>query len=80
MIKNWTLGVASDEVKKDIVTEFHTSAHLRRRLVEIAEKKKEDALKRSISDKAYDSPNWAYKQADLAGFMRALDEICEYLK
>ena len=80
MIKNWTIGVTSEEVKKDIITEFNTSGHLRRRLIEIAEKKKESALKNNISDKAYDNPNWAYKQADLSGYMRALDEICEFLK
>ena len=79
MKKTLTVGLNSTE-EKDVRDEFNSSAALRGRLIQIMRDKREYAITQSISDKAYENPNWAYKQADLAGYMRAFEEICELLK
>lgn len=74
-----TNGLNATE-EKDVRDEFNSSAALRGRLIKIMGDKREKAITQNISDKNYESPNWAYKQADLVGFMRALEEISELLK
>lgn len=79
MKKSLTLGVSPTQ-EKDIRIEFQTSSNLRARLVQLMQEKREYSINQKISDTAYDSPNWAYKQADLVGYLRALDEISDLLK
>ena len=76
----WTVGVKSPEDKDSISTEYRMSPVLRARLVEILNDKRMKALDENVKDAGYDSPNWAYKQADNVGYMRALKEISDILK
>lgn len=79
MKKTIVLGLNETE-EKDVRDEFNSSAALRGRLTKIMQDMREKAITQNISDKGYDSPNWAYKQADLVGYMRALEEISDLLK
>lgn len=79
MKKTIVLGLNPTE-EKDVRDEFNSSSALRGRLTQIMRDKRENAITQNISEKSYDCPNWAYKQADLAGYMRALEEICDLLK
>ena len=79
MKKNLILGLNPTE-EKDVRDEFNSSSALRGRLTQMMRDKRENAITSNISEKSYDCPNWAYKQADLAGYLRALEEICELLK
>ena len=79
MKKSLTLGTTATE-EKDIRAEFQSSSNLRARLVKILQEKREYNINQKVSDTSYDSPNWAYKQADLAGYIRALEEISDLLK
>lgn len=79
MKKSLTTGLNATE-EKDVRDEFASSAALRGRLIKLMLDKRDYAITQNISDKNYDSPNWAYKQADLVGYMRALEEISDLLK
>ena len=74
----WTKGLASDEVK-EITLSYGGSAVLRIRLAQLLGEKIGTADKKSYSEDGYDCPNWAYKQADLAGYKRAMKEIISLL-
>ena len=73
----WTKG--QDAVRsKDIRASFTGSSLIRERMEEIVE----DKIKATYSTKPedYDNPSWAYKQADSAGYRRAMREILSILK
>lgn len=74
MKTQWTGGVNKDD-KKEIELSFNGSGVLRKRLGVLIEAKIKAAEKDSYSKEGYDCPNWAYKQADLAGYKRSLKEI-----
>lgn len=74
----WTKGVEPD-ASKEIEQQFKASAVIRRRLAEILSEKYATADKARLIKDAYDSPNWAYKQADVVGYHRALSEILSLL-
>ena len=76
---NWTKGLSGD-AKKDVVQEYASSSNLRIRLDALIQEKKLSSGKAIISKDAYDSPNWAFKQADHVGYLRALEEISSLLK
>ena len=76
---NWTKGLSGD-AKKDVVQEYASSSNLRQRLDVLLKEKQMTAQKAIISKESYDSPNWAYKQADHVGYLRALEEISSLLK
>lgn len=59
--------------------ESFAHAHLfREKMVEVLEDKLKSAHNRQISDSAYDSAGWPYKQADLSGYQRAIEEIKKF--
>lgn len=76
---NWTKGLSGD-AKKDVVQEYASSGNLRARLEVLIREKQVTAQKTIIGKDAYDSPNWAYKQADHVGYLRAMEEIISLLK
>ena len=76
---NWTKGL-SGEKKRDVQLEYASSAILRERLATLLKEKQDAAQKAIISKDAYDSPNWAYKQADHTGYLRALEEVKSLLE
>lgn len=78
MKTSWTKGLSPDK-KEEIKREFDASGILRERLKLILEEKMEVARKGSLSKDAYQSPNWAYLQADAVGVQRALEEVISLL-
>ena len=59
----------------EIESDFKASAFFRERLSAILEDKV-DALRKEVRQKnSYDSPSWAYVQADYIGFERAIYEV-----
>lgn len=75
---NWTKGL-SGEAKRDIQLEYASSSNLRKRLEVLLREKQASSQKAIISKESYDSPNWAYKQADNVGYLRALEEVISIL-
>lgn len=74
MIKTWLNGL-SDKDKEEIKQIFLSNARLRERVKVILQDKIDTARKNNRASDAYDSPNWAYKQADAMGYERAMHEI-----
>lgn len=59
----------------EIESDFKASAFFRERLSAILEDKV-DALRKEVRQKnSYESPSWAYVQADYIGFERAMFEV-----
>lgn len=75
----WSKGLDT-QGKADIKTSFEKGAFLRERLSILLNEKSNDAEKDGRSKDGYDSPNWAYKQADMQGYKRALAEISSLLE
>ena len=79
MKKLWTQGLEED-ASKEMRSHFASSAILRKRLTEILIEKEREVSKAGRSKGGYDCPNWAYKQADTAGYIRALYDIISYIE
>ncbi len=74
MKQSWTKGLDSDYAK-EVRGDFKSSLIIRNRMKVLLEEKIKDADKTSRDKNGYDCPNWAYKQADLMGYKRAIYEI-----
>jgi hypothetical protein len=71
----WTKGY-KDKEKKDVMkNEFKKAKLLRERLTLILQEKISTEHKATRSKDAYSDANWAYRQADSQGYLRALHEI-----
>lgn len=71
-------GLKKDQAA-EIEQDFKAAAYLRERLTAILEEKV-DALRRDIRQKTtYESPSWAYVQADYIGYERAIYEVISLL-
>lgn len=79
MKTSWTTGLDKDE-KKEVELSYKAAGVLRERLAVLANDKINTADKKSYSEEGYECPNWAYKQADLAGYKRAMKEIISLIK
>lgn len=75
----WTKGLEPEHIK-ELKADFLSSHLVRKRLIEMLEEKAKSAERGSRSKDSYDSPNWAYLQADNVGYKRALYEIIALLK
>lgn len=73
----WTKGKDKDEAT-DIRASYAGSVVLRKRLQEMLLERIASADKSNDDD--YDSPSWAYRQADKVGYKRALSEIINILE
>lgn len=74
MKQSWVKGL--DETRtKDVRGDFLSSLVTRKRLIEILEEKINSAEITSFDREGYDVANWAYKQADLIGYKRALRDV-----
>lgn len=74
-LKAGLTNIQKEELEKD----FNSCPLLREQLVKICEKKVNAARTDARSKDGYDSPNWAFKQADVVGYERALHEIMSLL-
>jgi hypothetical protein len=79
MKKLWTQGLEEDAAK-EMRSHFLSGLILRKRLIKILLDKEIEASKNGRSKAGYDCPNWAYKQADMSGYTRALHDIISYLE
>lgn len=79
MKSSWTEGLDKD-LALEIRQHFTSSIILRKRLIEMLRKKEKEYLKDGRSKAGYDCPNWAYKQADLVGYNRALNDIISLIE
>lgn len=76
---SWTKGLTQEqatELRKDFVG----AVILRQRLQKLLQDKIDASRNASMSKDAYESPNWAYLQADARGFERALSEVISLLE
>jgi hypothetical protein len=78
MKASWTQGL-DEQLVKDIRGDFKSSLLTRKRLAKLLEDKIHNADKTAMNKEGYDLPNWAFKQADLIGFKRALNEVIELI-
>lgn len=74
MKSSWTKGLEDDHAK-EVRGDYLSSHLLRKRLIKLLEEKIEAAEVSSVNKDGYDVANWAYKQADLIGFKRALRDV-----
>ena len=70
----WTKGMDPKQ-KEALRASFGASADIRERAIVLLREKVETNRKHRRADAAYESPNWAYQQADLCGYERALEEM-----
>ncbi len=75
---SWTKGLEKD-AEIDVRRNYAEALVLRRRLTEILEGKMRSSYLNAHSKEGYDSPNWAYQQADARGYERALHEIIKLI-
>lgn len=71
MKKSWTLGL-EEGIAKEISGDFKSAHLVRKRLIKMLEDKYSEAELASLSNDNYRLATWAYKEADLKGFKRAI--------
>lgn len=74
MKTSWTKGL-SVQSKQEIEAGFAACAQIRERLETLINEKITSKRNKSISVEEYNSPGWAYMQADAVGYERGLKEI-----
>jgi hypothetical protein len=78
MKTNITAGLTKAQAE-EITREFNQSSLLRERLIAVLDGKKESLRSEVRSKTSYDSPSWAYFQADAIGYERAISEVISLL-
>ena len=79
MITAWTKNCATQEDKQKLEASILGSKIALNRLKDLM-KEDEDALNsKEVGSKAYDLPNWEYRQADANGYRRCLREYMKLL-
>lgn len=63
------------ESEKDIRGSYAASLLIRKRYQELITSKIENSMAMSCTKTGYESPNWAYEQADARGYERAMREV-----
>ena len=77
----WTKGMKrGSQEAKDIQDAYKASSFLRKRMVEMLNMMLEEEINSKISDNAYDTPSWAFKQADSIGYARAIKRLLSTLE
>lgn len=69
----WTKRCKTDEDKDSVLFALKNNRILINALLEILEEMESE--EDSLSTKDYDSPSWAYKQADRNGALRAIRKV-----
>lgn len=72
----WKKGLAKGSQElRDVEEAYASSAFIRRRLAALIEELYQSEMKSRVESNEYDSPAWAFKQADAVGYARALKRI-----
>jgi len=75
----WKKGLTPEQ-QIELSKDFVGAAILKKRLKEILNERSESSYKTSLSKDGYNTPNWAYLQADARGYERALKEVISLLE
>lgn len=78
MLTSWTHGVEK-QLAIDIKQNFKESIVMRRRLAVLLQEEIEENRKSANALALYDSPNWAYQQADRVGYERAIRKFMQLI-
>lgn len=70
----------NEQDNRQVTQEFIASAFLRKRLIQLLNERIDSSRTAAISSKSYESPSWAYMQADTNGYERALQEVISILE
>jgi len=70
----------SDQEKADLKEVYSSCSKFRQLLSSALSNYSYKEYEKSLSKAGYDSPNWAYNQADSSGYRRAIKEIITFLK
>lgn len=65
--------------KAQIRASYLAAYEYRQAMIHALKSKADATRKDSIKADAYDNANWAYKQADMVGYLRAIEEILNFL-
>ena len=75
MISAWTKHITDEDEKKRFQNEVQGSKRVLQRLQALMDEMKTDSENQELSTKLYDSPSWAYIQADANGYKRCLKQL-----
>ena len=78
MKTSWTKGLEKEAII-DVTQNYKESVVLRKRLIVMLEEKIDVSAKKTRSEAGYESPNWAFLQADARGYERALSDVISLL-
>jgi hypothetical protein len=78
MKQSWTKGL-DKQVQKDVEQNFKESSVMRRRLVQLLLDRIESSAREGRLKDLYESPSWAYLQADKRGYERAMQEVIDLI-
>lgn len=73
----WTKGLDT-QLEVDVKSAFKSSTVIRARLADLCSEKIDTSL--STNKAQYESPSWAYMQADGIGYRRAMEEVISLLE
>lgn len=79
MISAWTKHISNDEDKERFKSAVHGSKLVLQRLQALMDEMKSDTENQELSTKLYDSPSWAFIQADANGYKRCLKQISKLI-
>lgn len=76
----WTKGLKrGSQEAKDVAEAYDNSRVARKRLIVMLNAMLEEETTKRLADSEYDSPSWAYRQADAIGYARAITKIINML-
>ncbi|AFE86216.1 hypothetical protein [Salinivibrio phage CW02] len=78
-IQTKILSKCEEHEKEEIRGSFVASYAYHKKLLEVLEDKLASVENESLSKDLYENPNWAFRQADIAGYKRAIKEIKNFL-
>jgi hypothetical protein len=79
-LKTSLLKGLNEKDKEEMKGLFIQSLRLRNQIIKTLEEKIRVIDAESVSKEGYESPSWAYKQADIVGYKRALKEIISLIE
>jgi hypothetical protein len=79
MISAWTKHITDPEAKERFQSAVQGSKLVLQRLQAIMDEMRVDSENQELSTKLYDSPSWAYIQADANGYKRCLKQISKLI-
>jgi hypothetical protein len=72
-------GLAEDE-RKELRGLFLEALRVRKRLIQVLEEKRQSVQMERLGKEDYNSSSWAFKQAEMNGYERGINELISLLK